>query len=171
MNADVDMFGIRKIYQTDEKSDRAEAWFLGIGDWETRAPEWNGSKLDSGGILQLKVVKEDGQIRYSVQAVPNNSSVIEKDQSKLRIKGYMGTKKDWKNVEMTLYARINRAEGNKNGGQHFELLARGGPNHTDSKPCEGTALHANLYVNGRVKLKRGLSHTNGYTETIHKNRM
>ena len=68
MNADVDMFGIRKIYQTDENSDRAEAWFLGIGDWETRAPEWNGSKLDSGGILQLKVVKEDGQIRYSVQA-------------------------------------------------------------------------------------------------------
>ena len=86
--------------------------------------------------------------------VLNNSSVIEKDQSKLRIKGYMGTKKDWKNVEMTLYARINRAEGNKNGGQHFELLARGGPNHTDSKPCEGTALHANLYVNGRVKSEK-----------------
>jgi hypothetical protein len=80
----------------------------------------------------------------------------------------MGTQKDWKNVEMTIYAKINQAEGKKNGRKHFELLYRGGPKHTDSKPCEGIALHSNIYVTGRVKLEKELSHTNDILITIHK---
>ena len=163
-STDVDEFGIRRIYPTDINPERSQAWLLGIGDWEARAPGWEGRRSKPDGFLQLKVTKDDGQIRYNVQSIPNASSVTEKDQGKLRSRGFMGTSKDWKNVEMTMYARINKAEGDRNGGKHFELLARGGSNHTDSKPCEGTALHTNLYVTGRVKLEKELSHTKGYTE-------
>jgi hypothetical protein len=162
IETEADEFGIRKIYPTNTNSDCAERWLLGIGNWEARAPGWDGSRSNDNGFLQLKVRKGDGQIRYNVRAIPNSTSVGETDQSKLRNRGFMGMQKDWKNVEMTIYAKINQAEGKKNGGKHFELLCRGGPKHTDSKPCEGTALHANLYVNGRVKLEKELSHTEGY---------
>lgn len=121
-------------------------------------------RITPNRFLQIRVVKDNGQIRYAVQAVPNESDVTEKDQAKLRSRGYMGTKKDWKNGEITLYVKVNRVEGDENGGLHFELLARGGARHTDSKPCEGVALHTNVYVNGRVKLEKELSHTNGYTD-------
>jgi hypothetical protein len=163
-SASVDEFGIRKIYPTNSSSDRPQAWLLGIGDWEARAPGWEGSRSLTDGFLQLNVKKNDGQIRYNVRSIPNTSSITEKNQKKLRTRGFMSTNKDWKNVEITMYARVNDAEGERNGGKHFELLARGGSKHNADKPCEGTALHTNLYVTGRVKLEKELSHTKGYTD-------
>jgi hypothetical protein len=79
----------------------------------------------------------------------------------------MGTPMDWKNVEVTLYAKVNDASGTKNGGQHFELMARGGPAH-GNPVCEGTSMHANTWVgndrDGETRIEKELSHTDGYAE-------
>lgn len=113
IETEIDEFGTRKIYSTNTNSDCAEPWLLGIGNWKVRAPGWHGKKSNDNGFSKLKVTKDDGIIRYNVRAIPNSSSVGETDQSKLRSKGFMGTQKDWKNVEMTIYAKINKAEGKK----------------------------------------------------------
>lgn len=171
-SSELDEFGIRKIYPTNMDSERPRPWFLGIpeGDWKTRATNWVGvGSDDPQGFLQLRVTKADGQIRFRVNGTSDSPSAIETDQRILRSRGFMGNEMDWKNVEMTMYIRVNkvspgREEDLGNGGRHFELEARGGRHGGDRPPCEGTALHTNLYVTGRVKLEKELSHTKGYTD-------
>ncbi len=63
-------------------------------------------------------------------------------------------------------AQISKTNNSEhNGGPYFELEARSGLHGDNHHPCDGTALHTNIYPNGRVKMEKELSHTNGYCET------
>jgi hypothetical protein len=71
-------------------------------------------------------------------------------QDALASSGYMQAPNDWRNVELTGYVRVN------SGGKRDENLswqARGGE-HTDSRPCEGTAYHGALHYDGRVRWQK-----------------
>lgn len=165
------------VYSTKNDSTSAKPWFLGKEDWEARAPNWDEHNedmstersTDGEGNLQYKVKissNDDKKIktRFRVQAVPGQEAVSETNQTILRNRKYMGTERDWKDVEVTFYAKIIQVNNSdRNGGPHFELEARSGLHGDDHPPCEGTALHTNLYPNGRVKLEKELSHTDGYT--------
>jgi len=179
-----DELGIRMIYPTNTSSDAAETWVLNE-TWKERTFNWEDVDSDGKGThiterttadgIELKVINDNkekpGQVRLPVMAISDESSLddLELDQDVLRTRGYMGTPMDWKNVEMTLYAKVNKASGSVDGGQHFEFLAHGGPGHGDSHPeCEGTALHANLKLDGTAKREKELYHDypNGYTPTV-----
>ncbi|HEU5120853.1 MAG TPA: hypothetical protein VFT71_07675, partial [Candidatus Nitrosocosmicus sp.] len=167
--SEVDGFGIKMIYPTNAESNCAKPWFLGIDDWDSRADGWVGQQsINEEGNLQynVKLDGDDIKTRFKIQALPGQDEVTETRQDILRDRGFMGTESDWKNVEVTFYARINeKTNSNDNGGPHFEIEARSGV-HTgaDNRVCEGTALHTNVYPSGRVKLEKELSHTKGYTE-------
>lgn len=159
------------IYNTNIDPNVAKTWFLGKDDWADRAPNWDGQQsTDSEGNLQYRVTissndNRDIKTRFRVQALPGQEAVTETNQSVLRNRKYMGTERDWKNVEITFYAKIIEVnDSDRNGGPHFELEARSGLHGGGRPPCEGTALHTNLYPNGRVKLEKELSHTDGYTD-------
>jgi hypothetical protein len=183
---DNDVFGRRMIYTTNTDSKVAKPWFLGKDDWKSRAPNWDEQNdtistersTDEKGNLRYKVKilkTSDNDVkkiktRFRVQSVPGNETVTETNQSILRDREYMGTERDWKNVEVTFYAKINKQKDTEkgkpnttNGGPHFELEARSGLHGDGRPPCEGTALHTNIYPNGRVKLEKELSHTKGYS--------
>ena len=126
---------------------------------------------DDKGNLQynVKISSDDEEkikTRFRVQAVQGYEKVTEINQSILRNRKFMGTEKDWKNVEVTVYAKINETNNSKhNGGPHFELEARSVLHDDDHHPCEGTALHTNIYPNGRIKTEKEISHTDRYCET------
>jgi hypothetical protein len=173
----VDKFGIRMIYPTNTSSDAPKAWFLD-DDWKERAFEWEDDDVEiseqpiNNTAVGLNIDSHNtdpsGQIRFPVLSINDTSHLdnLELSQEVLRDRGFMGTPQDWKNVEVTFYAKVNEARGSVNGKQHFEILTRGGPTHSSTRgdPCEGVSLHTNLYQDpiGRVKLEKELSHTDGY---------
>jgi hypothetical protein len=128
------------------------------GDERTRAPDMTPN--DDG---TWKVQSE--QVRYPVYTPGGyDADQIETDQAVLIERGYMQASDDWTNVEITGYLRVNDYTDNStNGGPHIEFFARGG-RHSSSASCEGTALHSNVYVEGRVKFEKELEHTAGYTD-------
>ena len=66
----------------------------------------------------------------------------------------------WKNVEITGYAKIISAESSID---HLSWYARGG-RHSSSVPCEGTSLKGDIRVNGEVFWQKEIWHTGGYTD-------
>ena len=168
MMSSIDTLGIRMIYPSNRGPNCAKPWYLGIEDWKSRVDDWEGNESrDDAGNLQFNIKKsnnEDKKTRFKIQAISGQNAVTETRQDKLRDRGFMGTERDWKNVEVTFYARIKeKTNSDNNGGPHFEIEARSGEHtNNDGRECEGTALHTNVYPSGRVKLEKELSHTSGY---------
>jgi hypothetical protein len=87
---------------------------MGIGDWESRRHygrgDWEGDwelRIEDGFLVaNFKRYGGDhsGRGRNPVTALLDSQypeSFIETDQSKLRKRGFMGTREYWKNVEIT----------------------------------------------------------------------
>lgn len=163
--AALDPFGVRKIYPTNTHPNRAKPWLLGKGDWLERryngVGDWNDCPIstDSNGDVIINFNTSGNKGRFPVLALRGDQYPVDwvtqlpiyisgTNQSRLRKRGFMGTKNDWKNVEMTLYMKvIDAAEG---GG--FSFCARGGPHHSDEflvgVPCAGTCYLSGITVAG-----------------------
>jgi len=94
------------------------------------------------------------------------------DQSKLPSRGYMQDPKDWKNVEITCFMKVNSASSSTHNGEAHPELVTGGARQTSetstlngfAKSCEASSYHFNFYpLTGRTKYEKDLQHTNGYT--------
>jgi len=172
-----DEFGVRKIYPTNTHPNRAKPWLLGRGDWEGRMyngrGDWDDYSISTyNNTVTLNFVNDpfiihigDIKGRFPVLALRrdqypkdfegNITIGSEKDQRKLRKSGYMGTLNDWKNVEITLYWKVNGITNSGNKAMAFSV--RGGPHHSDGglfgiSPCWGTALYVGLVYSGHVGL-------------------
>ena len=66
----------------------------------------------------------------------------------------------WKNVEITGYAKVLSADSDKD---HLDWYARGGIHNSDV-PCEGSALKGTLSVDGDASWLKEIWHTGGYTK-------
>ena len=200
--SEVDEFGIKKIYPSNKDPNRARPWLLGIGDWKSRIYDWDGeitSQIGEDGFLmlnvknykryidlngKLRVGSKDGRGRKPVLAIPieydmqgNPKPIVtERNQRILRKRGYMGTPADWKNVEITLYAKVNDVGGEEDLEvgevpeepiyvKQLALVARGGPRHSSTPlfgdPCQGCSYYTAFNVNGRPALAKELFHDSG----------
>jgi hypothetical protein len=165
----LDPFGKREIYPTNRHPNRAKPWFLGKGDWKDRryngTGDWDDySTSTENNTFTINFVNDpfiihfgDIKGRFPVLALRHNqypkdsenNPIIgsERDQSKLRKRGFMGTVNDWKNVEITLYFKL---KGVANSAPYrLAISVRGGPHHSDGgffgiSPCWGTALYVGL---------------------------
>jgi hypothetical protein len=183
----VDEFGVRKIYLTNTHPNRAKPWLLGITGW----PPWRDRRYRGWGdwsdysistdnnIVTLKFETDSHKGRFPVLALRADEYVFvdptglpwpvsESDQSKLRKIGYMGTKEDWKNVEVTLYWKVEQVV---DGIPTMALCARGGPHHSNGgpagkPPCWGTCYITKLDVEGWASVTKELGHPQ-YTGDIY----
>ena len=82
--------------------------------------------------------------------------------------GFMQSAKDWKNVEMTGYVKVNSGQS----GENFAWYARGGRHTGSGNPegCEGVAYKPALFYDGRVRFAKEQWHVS-YDFTDHKNAM
>ena len=78
----------------------------------------------------------------------------------------MQSSKDWKNVEMTGYVKVNSGQS----GENFAWYARGGRHTGNGNPegCEGVAYKADLGYDGRTRFAKEQWHVS-YDFTDHKN--
>jgi hypothetical protein len=119
--------------------------------------------------LAGKKIIHPGRGRHSVYAVEGQGATpthfvdefAQYSQRKMRERGnFMGSEKDWKNVEMTLYFKVNdMINSSTDGGPHVTLYARGGEHGTFfHNPCKGTEYHGALAVNGEAILGKEFYH-------------
>jgi hypothetical protein len=153
----LDRFGASEIYPTNQGG---REWFINMQDpFEDEIISFNSDNyLDQQPDGSWRI--NSSQVRISVNTAPGQE--------------------EWKNVEMTGYVRMissilttessvtydEDGDGEEDSlNPHITWRARGG-RHNDLVPCEGTALNGGLYLDGRVRWKKEIWHTGGYTDAL-----
>ena len=145
-----DKFGIREIYPTKENG---REWYVNMEnpkDDESFAVTFNPNFTK----------QQDGSWRVSAPIVRMNVKTLEGETN-------------WKNVEMTGYAKIVsvfKNSSNKVIENDLTWYARGGK-HNPEIPCEATAYMGGLYDNGKVGWKKELCFVGGYTDERQSNKV
>jgi hypothetical protein len=135
-----DRFGIKKMYPTSEGG---REWYIDMIN-----PKSDGiySITDNYNITK----QTDGSWRIDVPMVRMN--VITPPGAE-----------PWKNIEITGYAKVVSMSSPNNGTIGLDWSARGGRQNA-IVPCEGTALHGGLHVDGSVGWKKEIWQHSGYTD-------
>jgi hypothetical protein len=145
-----DKFGTREIYPTKENG---REWYVNM---ENPKADENFSVTFNPNITK----QEDGSWRISTPVVRMNVKTLEGEAN-------------WKNVEMTGYAKIVSVienSSNKVIENDLTWYARGGK-HNPQIPCEATAYMGGLYDNGKVGWKKELWFIGGYTDEKESNKV
>ena len=135
-------FKVKEIYPTKQNG---KEWFINLDD-----PTANGIFDPQSKLTQ----QPDG----SWQIKGRGGSGKYEDQVRMNVNTPKG-EQQWKNVEITGYAKVMSAESSKD---RLDWYARGA-RHSSGVPCEGTSLKGNIRVNGEVFWQKEIWHTGGYT--------
>lgn len=149
-NMGYDKFGIREIYPTKEKG----------SEWYVNMEDPNDDENFSITFNPNLTKQDDGSWRVSIPVVRMNVKTPEGQEN-------------WKNVEMTGYAKIHSVienSSNKVIKNDLTWYARGGKHNTEV-PCEATAYMGGLYDNGKVGWKKEIWFVGGYTSERESNKV
>ena len=135
-------FKVKEIYPTKQNG---REWFINLED-----PTADGIFDPQSKLTQ----QPDG----SWQIKGRGGSGKYEDQVRMNVNTPKG-EQQWKNVEITGYAKVISAESSKD---RLDWYARGA-RHSSGVPCEGTSLKGNIRVNGEVFWQKEIWHTGGYT--------
>lgn len=138
-----DNFGTREIYPTKENG---REWYM---DMENPKEDEHFSITFNPNLTK----QEDGSWRIATPVVRMNVKTLEGETN-------------WKNVEMTGYAKIAGVIANSSNKvieNDLTWYARGGK-HNQEIPCEATAYMGGLYDTGKVGWKKELWFVGGYTD-------
>ncbi|MGA9942659.1 MAG: hypothetical protein WBP88_11745 [Nitrososphaeraceae archaeon] len=142
-----DKFGIMEIYPT--KAGGRE-WFINMEN-----PTSDGIFNPQSNLSR----QQDGSWRITGKLTTGKFY----DEVRMNVNTPTGAK-NWKNVEITGYAKVDSIVVPFNGTANDDLTwyARGGK-HNPHMPCEGTAYMGGIYADGHVGWKKEIWFTGGYT--------
>jgi hypothetical protein len=162
-----DAFGVKKIYPTKGPTATIPVygteWYMNRTNFtddpqifqntNTFSKNSDGSHKCTDTSVKIQVVSAEG---YNAGLTHQSSQ----DHTKLStLLGNMQGTGDWRNVEMTIYFRIN-AMPSMSFPSYFQLWCRGG-RHVDTDPnlrCEGTGMHGLLGNDGSTKFYKEQYH-------------
>jgi hypothetical protein len=134
-----DIFGINEIYPTRPEG---REWFL------------NSEDPRSDGIFYITSDK-------NITKQSNGSWLINSSEVRMNVDTPPGLS-EWKNVEITGYARIlSVIDPSKEND--LAWFARSGI-HSNKSPCEGTGLIGGIHTDGTVEWKKEILFREGYTD-------
>ncbi|HYY71208.1 MAG TPA: hypothetical protein VE595_02245, partial [Nitrososphaeraceae archaeon] len=165
--ASEDNFGIEEIYPTKKGG---EKWhmdminplsdnrfdpynLLAMEDRKSQDPplfkiilnkdnSWKMVPLTDYSSIRMNILTNDGYDQNKIETF---------DHSKLAEKGYMQSQRDWKNIEMTGYIKLNKFDIDKENGE-FQWYNRGGLH--DNIECEGVGYKGNLFFDGKTRFAK-----------------
>ena len=158
-----DRFGIKNIYPT---TTNGQEWFLNMVNplEDSRFSPFNLNTLttdpnleisqNKDGSWKLKSKNSEAKVRMDVFTSEGyHPERIETfDHAQLAEKGYMDSRTDWKNVEITGYIKLNHYTIPPDDGK-FTWYNRGG-HHSESNPCEGVGYKGSIYFSGDTKFSK-----------------
>jgi hypothetical protein len=160
-----DRFGVVKLYP--DSTSRPDSWFMNMD-----SPNENRKRFDvredssltrnSDGSWKIR----DTQVRMNVYNKNGYSQtkIDTYDRAVMTQQGYMQDSDDWKNVELTMFVKLN-AFG---GSTYFSPYARSGWHSHDTAAngenleCEGTGVKPRIYYDGQVAEVKEMWHNDGY---------
>lgn len=136
-----DKFGVLGIYPTKQGG---REWFIDMNNPKQGILK-PGSEIErqADGSWQIGMNRSSGKY----------------DKVRMNVGTPIGSE-EWKNVEITGYAKVLTAT---NPDDSLVWYARGN-RHNDRVPCEGTSLKASISVDGTVSWVKEIWHTGGYTD-------
>jgi len=179
LDSKFDKFGIEKIYPT---KNGGEEWFINMNNiYEDRQFYPFGESVSKYSNSNLIITKNDdlswkiksknnlAKVRMNVYTSdgyhPEDIKTL--DQSELEDQGYMQSTKDWKNVEITGYIKLNNNNIPIDEGR-FTWYNRGG-HHTEGEPCEGVAYKGDLFFSGDNRFAKEQWHVSYFFTEVKKN--
>ena len=137
----IDKFGIKKMYPTTQGG---REWFIDM------------INPKSDGIFSITS-------NYNITKQRDASWRIDAPMVRMNIDTLPGVE-PWKNIEITGYAKVvSKSSSSDNNNTDLDWSARGGIQNS-SIPCEGTALHGGLHIDGSVGWKKEIWQVGGYTD-------
>ena len=134
----IDKFGIKKMYPTKQGG---REWFIDM------------INPKSDGIFSITS-------NYNITKQRDASWRIDAPMVRMNVDTLPGVE-PWKNIEITGYAKVVSKSSSSNNTD-LDWSARGGRQNS-SIPCEGTALHGGLHIDGSVGWKKEIWQVGGYT--------
>jgi hypothetical protein len=177
---DIDVFGINKMY-ADDKSGQVSNWVM---DMDNPGSDPRGNNPETSSFIPNFHRNSDGswnisktEVRWAItQDNGYNESKLCTNSKTCAQQGFMQDNKDWKDIEMTAYYRINQCSSNDHNGKcHIEHVMRGQRSTTSNDPvgicgcAKGCSdnYHGNSYPqSGRQKWEKDLFHTSGYSKDV-----
>jgi hypothetical protein len=174
-----DKFGIEKIYPTKTGG---EEWFMNMnninddkqffpfGESDSKYSNSN-LKITKNEDLSWKIKSDNklAKVRMNVYTSEgyHPEGIKTLDHSELEDTGYMQSEKDWKNIEITGYVKLNHNNIPLNEGR-FTWYNRGG-HHTEGEPCEGVAYKGDIFFSGDNRFAKEQWHVSYFFTDIKKN--
>jgi hypothetical protein len=120
----VDRFGVEMLYPTKAAG---QEWYLDMVNptSDGRFNPQDQITRNSDGSWKMRSDQVRMQV-YTSNGYNSNQITSDSGQSKVATRGFMGSLKDWRDVEITGYVKLNQFSENDN----FVWYARGG-RHTD----------------------------------------
>ena len=173
-----DKFGIEKIYPT---KNGGEEWFMNMNNIYEDKQFYPFGESDSKYSNSNLIITKNDDLSWKIKSKNNlakvrmnvytsdgyNPELIKTlDHSELEDQGYMQSKKDWKNVEITGYIKLNNNNIPLDEGR-FTWYNRGG-HHTEGEPCEGVAYKGDIFFSGDNRFAKEQWHVSYFFTEIKK---
>ena len=145
--ATVDRFGVEMLYPTKAAG---QQWYLDMVNptSDGRFNPQDRITRNSDGSWKMRSDQVRMQV-YTSNGYNSNQITSDSGQSNVATRGFMGSSKDWRDVEITGYVKLNQFSENDN----FVWYTRGG-RHTDSDQCQGSAYKGNLFYHGETQFSK-----------------
>jgi hypothetical protein len=145
--ATVDRFGVKMLYPTKAAG---QEWYLDMVNptSDGRFNPQDQITRNSDGSWKMRSDQVRMQV-YTSNGYNSNQITSDSGQSKVAKRGFMGSLKDWRDVEITGYVKLNQFSENDN----FVWYARGG-RHTDLDHCQGSSYKGNLFYHGETQFSK-----------------
>ena len=150
-NIGVDIFGIRKIYDT--KPGGFE-WYMNMDDPKEDSHLYNYDDMQENDDNSYNIGDRSRLSVYSKDGIDNDEGNMDTyDFSKLREKGYWHKPTDWKNVEIT--GEYHYRGGDGPGITHF---VRSEDHSSLHDGCGGSSYKNKIYFNGTSNFNKEQAH-------------
>jgi hypothetical protein len=174
-----DKFGIEKIYPT---KNGGEEWFMNMNNIYEDNQFYPFGESDSKYSNANLIITKNDDLSWKIKSKNNLAKVRMNvytsegyhpelikilDHSELEDQGYMQSKKDWKNSEITGYIKLNNNNIPLNEGR-FTWYNRGG-HHTDAEPCEGVGYKGDIFFSGDNRFAKEQWHVSYFFTDVKKN--
>ncbi len=142
-----DKFGIDMLYPTRMGG---EEWFMNMPNptADSRFNPQDHITKNSDGSWKIKSDKVRMYVSTTTGYNPHQIT-SESGLNDVASRGFMSTPRDWRDVEITGYVKLNEFSENDN----FVWYTRGGK-HTDSDPCQGSSYKGNLFYHGETQFAK-----------------
>lgn len=166
---DIDKFGVKKLHPTKTNG---EEWFMNTINVLNDSRVIPSSSITSshiqmnpdGSFKMIQSTDQDNRLNILTTGGYDHSKCV-LDWNVLKTRGYMQNPQDWRNVEITGYARVNKVY--QVSGHSLVWYARGG-HHSTSYPCEGNAYKGNILYTGDTRFQKESGHPNyATTNSVH----